>query len=109
MLQNENVERKKLSDILKRRTFLLVICGKFLNLILYDAIKYYLGLCATMTLICIRTFSFVLYSGLAAEAVRMPCSFHYTIPNPLPPLDYIKQIQPELAANVNRLLHTLSA
>ncbi|XP_076171131.1 swt1 RNA endoribonuclease [Ptiloglossa arizonensis] len=47
--------------------------------------------------------------GLAAEAVRMPCSFHYTIPNPLPPLDYIKQIQPELAANVNRLLHTLSA
>ena len=47
--------------------------------------------------------------GLAAEAVGMPCSFPYSIPNPLPPPDYVKQIQPELAANVNRLLHTLSA
>ncbi|XP_076676886.1 swt1 RNA endoribonuclease isoform X2 [Andrena cerasifolii] len=47
--------------------------------------------------------------GLAAEAAGMPCSFHYIIPNPLPTPDYVKQIQPELAANVNRLLHTLSA
>ncbi|XP_043248573.1 transcriptional protein SWT1 isoform X1 [Colletes gigas] len=47
--------------------------------------------------------------GLSAEAVGMPCGFHYIIPNPLPTPDYLKQIQPELAANVNRLLHTLSA
>ncbi|CAK9829010.1 Transcriptional protein SWT1 [Anthophora retusa] len=47
--------------------------------------------------------------GLAAEAVGMPTSFHYTLPNPLPTLDYVKQIQPELAANVNRLLCSLSA
>ncbi|XP_053970494.1 transcriptional protein SWT1 isoform X1 [Hylaeus volcanicus] len=47
--------------------------------------------------------------GLASEIVGMPCSFPYTIPNPLPTPDYVKQIQPDLAANVNRLLHTLSA
>ncbi|XP_076248874.1 swt1 RNA endoribonuclease isoform X2 [Calliopsis andreniformis] len=47
--------------------------------------------------------------GVAAEVVGMPCSFHYNIPNSLPSSDYVKQIQPELAANVNRLLLTLSA
>ncbi|KZC08401.1 Transcriptional protein SWT1 [Dufourea novaeangliae] len=47
--------------------------------------------------------------GLAADAVKMPCSFHYSIPNPLPSSDYVKQIQPELAANVNRLLQSLGA
>ncbi|XP_078040802.1 swt1 RNA endoribonuclease isoform X2 [Augochlora pura] len=47
--------------------------------------------------------------GLAASTVAMPCSFNYNFPYPLPPEDYVKRIQPELAANVNRLLHTLSA
>ncbi|OAD53425.1 Transcriptional protein SWT1, partial [Eufriesea mexicana] len=47
--------------------------------------------------------------GMAAEVVGMPCSFQYNIPNPLPPIDYVKQIQPELAANVNKLLCSLSA
>ncbi|XP_076649695.1 swt1 RNA endoribonuclease isoform X1 [Halictus rubicundus] len=47
--------------------------------------------------------------GMAANTVGMPCSFHYNVPNPPPSADYVKQIQPELAANVNRLLHTLSA
>ncbi|XP_033340043.1 swt1 RNA endoribonuclease isoform X2 [Megalopta genalis] len=47
--------------------------------------------------------------GLAAATIAMPCSFDYNIPDPTPSGDYIKQIQPELAANVNRLLHTLSA
>nr|XP_012138149.1 PREDICTED: transcriptional protein SWT1 isoform X1 [Megachile rotundata] len=47
--------------------------------------------------------------GLASEAVGMPCTFHYNTPNPLPVVDYVKQIQPELAANVNRLLCNLSA
>lgn len=49
------------------------------------------------------------YSGMAAEAIGMPCSFHYNILNPVPSIDYIKQIQPELAANVNKLLCSLSA
>ncbi|XP_026299733.1 transcriptional protein SWT1 [Apis mellifera] len=48
-------------------------------------------------------------SGMAAEAIGMPCSFHYNILNPVPSIDYIKQIQPELAANVNKLLCSLSA
>lgn len=47
--------------------------------------------------------------GLAANTVGMPCSFHFNIPNPPPSPASVKQIQPELAANVNRLLHTLSA
>lgn len=51
----------------------------------------------------------LLYSGMAAEAIGMPCSFHYNILNPLPSIDYVKQIQPELAANVNKLLCSLSA
>lgn len=46
--------------------------------------------------------------GMAAEAVHMPCTFPYTIPDPVPPIEYIKQIQPDVAANVNRLLHILS-
>ncbi|XP_076286282.1 swt1 RNA endoribonuclease [Lasioglossum baleicum] len=47
--------------------------------------------------------------GFAANTVGMPCSFHFNFPNPPPSPDYVKQIQPELAANVNRLLHSLSA
>ncbi|XP_034185008.2 swt1 RNA endoribonuclease [Osmia lignaria lignaria] len=47
--------------------------------------------------------------GLAAEVVGMPCTFHYNTPDPVPAVDYVKQIQPELAANVNRLLCNLSA
>nr|XP_031846667.1 uncharacterized protein LOC116433086 [Nomia melanderi] len=47
--------------------------------------------------------------GLAADIAGMPCTFHYNIPNPPPSSDFVKQIQPELAANVNKLLHTLSA
>ncbi|XP_043514148.1 transcriptional protein SWT1 isoform X1 [Frieseomelitta varia] len=48
-------------------------------------------------------------AGMAAEAMGMPCSFHYNIPNPIPNMCFVKQIQPELATNVNQLLCSLSA
>ncbi|KAK9300843.1 hypothetical protein QLX08_006557 [Tetragonisca angustula] len=48
-------------------------------------------------------------AGMAAEAMGMPCSFHYNIPNPIPNICFVKQIQPELATNVNKLLCSLSA
>ncbi|CAD1480610.1 unnamed protein product, partial [Heterotrigona itama] len=51
----------------------------------------------------------LLNSGMAAEAIGMPCSFHYNIPNPIPTMCFVKQIQPELATNVNKLLCNLSA
>ena len=51
----------------------------------------------------------LLNSGMAAEAMGMPCSFHYNIPNPIPNICFVKQIQPELATNVNKLLCSLSA
>lgn len=47
--------------------------------------------------------------GLAAESIGMPCAFSYQKPDPMPSMENLKQIQPELAANLNRLLHTLSA
>ncbi|KOX69394.1 Transcriptional protein SWT1, partial [Melipona quadrifasciata] len=47
-------------------------------------------------------------AGVAAEAIGMPCSFHYNIPNPIPNICFVQQIQPELATNVNKLLCSLS-
>ncbi|XP_066592364.1 transcriptional protein SWT1 isoform X2 [Prorops nasuta] len=46
--------------------------------------------------------------GLAGEAAGIPCNFFYKKPNPLPSLTYVKRIQPELAANLNKLLLLLS-
>ncbi|CAL7939993.1 unnamed protein product [Xylocopa violacea] len=47
--------------------------------------------------------------GLAAEIVGMPCSFHYNLPDPLPTIDHVKQIEPDLALNVKKLLCSLNA
>lgn len=47
-------------------------------------------------------------AGVAAEAIGMPCSFHYNIPNPIPNICFVQQIQPELATNVNKLLSSLN-
>ncbi|XP_012287331.1 transcriptional protein SWT1 [Orussus abietinus] len=46
--------------------------------------------------------------GMACEALGMPCSILYKKANPPMRSEDIKEMQPELAANVNRLLQTLS-
>ncbi|XP_015586272.1 transcriptional protein SWT1 isoform X2 [Cephus cinctus] len=47
--------------------------------------------------------------GLAAKLKRIPCDIAYETPDPMPSAEHIKEIQPELAANVNRLRTALSS
>lgn len=47
--------------------------------------------------------------GYAFELLEMPCGIFYEKLNPQPPTEYVKKIQPDLAANVNKLLNVLNA
>lgn len=53
-------------------------------------------------------FCYLPYSGLSSEAIGMPCSFPYRKITPLPTIEDIKEMQPDVAANLNRLLQVLS-
>ncbi|XP_011315063.1 transcriptional protein SWT1 [Fopius arisanus] len=46
--------------------------------------------------------------GAACESVGMPCSFYFRKLEPPPDDDHIRNIQPEIAASLNRLLLVLS-
>lgn len=46
--------------------------------------------------------------GMAADIEGLPCSFCYQVPNPSPPVEYVKKVQPEVAQNVHRLLNVLN-
>ncbi|KAI4485693.1 hypothetical protein M0802_012597 [Mischocyttarus mexicanus] len=48
------------------------------------------------------------YGGIAAQILKMPTSFFFQTPDPVPTPDHVIEIQPELSRNVHHLLRALT-